>query len=113
MLALDNTWLDSLTRLEVGFDGEAVPNLAQYRLATPIYSTTWPPGNTGGFPTSAGQDNREAVAAEGYWLLFLPPPAGKHVLTYQVEFPDPGTGKSVKTQWTLNLLVLKPNEPLP
>jgi hypothetical protein len=101
---------DHLTKLEVKLDGTPIPNLAQYRLQTPVVGVTFPPGNVAGW--TLGTDHRIIAAADGYFFLFPPLPLGKHVLEYQVAAPYPD-GKSYTTQLTLNLLVLKPNDPLP
>jgi hypothetical protein len=85
-------------------NGVTIQNLKQYRVVTPVFSITLPPDNVLDIPVTPGEDTRVAAVAAGHFLLFPPLPVGKHVFT--VRSP------SGHVDWTIHLVVQKPNEPL-
>jgi hypothetical protein len=105
-------YLERIQVLEVSLDGALVPDIQRHRLKTPVFSISLAPGNLFEVPVTAGKEARVAAAAEGYWFLYPPLPPGKHVLSIRQEGVTPDTGEPYKSEWTYNLTVCKPNEPL-
>lgn len=85
-------------------DGVRITNLKQYRVVTPVFTLTLPPGNDLDVPVAAGKDSRVAAVGAGQFLLFPPLPVGKHVYTIR--------SASGRVNFTINLIVQKPNVPL-
>ncbi len=113
LLALDSGYLDQIMVLEVSLDGVPVAHIKPYRLKTPVFSIPLAPGNLWEAPVTAGKEARLVASASGYWFLYPPLPLGKHVLSIRQEGIDPDTREAYKSEWTYNLIVRKPNEPLP
>jgi hypothetical protein len=101
----------SIAEMEVSLDGIAVQDIKNYRVTTPVFTIVLPPGNLAGASVTVGKDHRVAAAADGYWMLFPPLPVGAHVVSLHLEGTDPD-GKAYKSDWTFNLAIQKPNEPL-
>jgi hypothetical protein len=110
---LDTGFLDRIGVLEVSLDGVPIPDVKRYRLQTPIFTITLAPGNLFGVPVTAAKDGRAVAAGDGYWLLLPPLPVGTHPLVIHVEGVTTETSAPFKSEWTVNLRVQKPNEPLP
>jgi hypothetical protein len=113
----DNTsTLQQFTRFEASLDGATIPNLAQYRARTPVFTIDLPPSNIYGWMVAAGKDNRIAAAADAVTLLLPPLPVGDHVLSIFVEGVGGNgigqTGKPFKLEADYALRVQKPNVPL-
>jgi hypothetical protein len=87
---------------QVALDGVLVPDITRYRVKTPVFCMTLPPGNVFDIGAANGTVTRVAAAGDGFFLLFPPLPVGKHVITHQ-SLPQ--------VDWTINLIVQKPNEP--
>jgi hypothetical protein len=107
-----------LARLDLGFldqvaannvltrlGGVTITDLKQYRVITPVFTVTLPPDNLLNMPVNPGTDPRVAMVAAGHFLLFPPLPVGRHVYTVR--------GANGIVDWTINLIVQKPNAPLP
>ena len=106
--------LDKLTVFTVSVDGAALANLQQYRMPTPIFSLVLPPDNPFGITIVAGQDQRRAVAGEGYFMLFPSFPVGRHVIQMHVKGFDPNNNQApFDDMLVYNLVVQEPNVPLP
>jgi hypothetical protein len=104
-------YLDRIAVMEVSLDGVAIPDVKGYRVQTPLFTLTLPPGNLFGLPMAAGKDPRAVSIGGGYFLLFPPLAVGKHVLVSRTEGIEGTT--AFKREWTFNLIVQNPNEPLP
>jgi hypothetical protein len=109
------TAVDETTRdvFEVKVDGQLIPDLRRYTVKTPVFSVSLPPGNIFGLPVSDTQDGRRAAAGYGTFLLFPPPPLGQHEFSVRLAGVFPDSGAVTTTQWTFNVIIHKPNEPLP
>jgi hypothetical protein len=106
--------LEHLTVLELSVDGVSIPDLKRYRTTTSVFPLVPPPGNLFGFAVKEGKDQRLAAIADGYYLLLPPLPVGKHVVQGRFEGIDPNENNMpFKQQWTYNLIIQNPNEPLP
>jgi hypothetical protein len=102
---VDHAFLDQVADAGTRrLDGVTIPDLKQYRVITPVFTMTLPPDNLLNIPVTPGKDARVAVVAAGHFLLFPPLPVGKHVFTRRT------TDGSV--DFTMNLIVQKPNVPL-
>jgi hypothetical protein len=84
----------------VSLDGVPITDWKRHHVVTPIFTVLLPPNNIWGVTTTSAQDSRWTAAAQGWFLLFPPLPAGNHVLTLQ--------SRSRNQTW--NLLIQKPNE---
>jgi hypothetical protein len=114
----DNTAvLKQFTRFEASLDSAAIPDLAQYRAQTTVFTIDLPPGNIYGWTVTAGKDNRIAAAADAVTLLLPPLPVGDHALSIFVEGIGGNgigqTGKPFKLEADYTLRVQKPNVSLP
>jgi hypothetical protein len=92
----------AMPRLDL--DGVRITNLKQYRVVTPVFTITLPPGNDLDVPVAAGKDSRVAAVGAGHFLLFPPLPIGRHVYTFQ--------SPNGVMNFRINLIVQKPNVPL-
>jgi hypothetical protein len=106
-------FLDAITVLEVSLDGVPISDVKRYRVASPVFTFTVPPGNIWGVPVTAGKEQRAVGAGVWYWLLFPALPVGRHLLVERLEGVFPEDNTRYKSEWTINLIVQKPNEPLP
>lgn len=114
LLAPASDWVDQITQIVVSLDGTAIPDLKPYRVATPVFSMTLPPGSVFNKPVSKVGDGRVAAAADGYWVLYPPLAAGTHELDVRVEGTDPlAGGKPYQSHWTFDLRIQQPNDPNP
>jgi hypothetical protein len=104
LLARVNTAFLNQVSPTVRLDGVPITGLKRYRVLTPVFSSTLPPENHLGIPVTPGEDARVAMAGAGHFLLFPPLLAGKHVYTVK----DAPFG----VDYTINLIVQKPNEPV-
>jgi hypothetical protein len=109
--------LKQFTRMEASLDGATIPNLVQYRVQTPVFTITPPPGgNIYGETAIAGKDNRLAVAADAVTLLLPALPVGDHALSLFLEGTGGNgigqTGKPFKFEIDWTLRVREPNAPL-
>jgi hypothetical protein len=69
-----------------------------------LFTITLPPGNLADVLVTAGKEARRAAVGAGHFLLLPSLPVGKHVYTVR--------SASGSVNWTINLIVRKPNEPL-
>jgi hypothetical protein len=69
---------------EVSLDGIPIHDLERYRVQSPPFTLTLPPGDVFNI---VGQGTSRAVhpVLDGYWILFPSLPAGKHVLSSRRE----------------------------
>ena len=58
-------------------DGLNLQNLAMYRIATPLFNETYPPGNVFGAPVGSTQG-----VADGNWVFLSPLSVGKHEIHF-------------------------------
>ena len=91
--------VDRYTNISVRIDGEAVPDIASFRVFSPMFTVTLPEQNVLGVPAGAIQ-----VVADGYQLLLAPLPAGEHEIMVHVELVD-GT---VLPDKVIHLTVVEP-----
>jgi hypothetical protein len=104
--AVNTAFLDQVAaRNTTRLNGVRITDLKQYRVVTPVFSITLPPDNVLGVPVAPGEDPRVAAVATGHFLLFPLLPAGRHVYTTRSD-----TGH---VDWTIHLIIQKPNVPLP
>jgi hypothetical protein len=107
------SYLEQISLLEVSLDGAKVSDIQPHRVKTPLFTIALTSENILDFPVTDGKDGRLAAAAEGYWFLYPPLPPGNHVLTIRQEGRNPfNNNQAYQTEWTFNLVVRKPNEPL-
>jgi hypothetical protein len=104
---LDLSILDQVAALTAGarLGGLAITDVKPYRVITPVFALTLPPDNLLGIPVTPGADARVAAIAAGHFLLFPPLPVGRHVYNVRSSIGN--------VDWTINLIVQKPNAPLP
>jgi hypothetical protein len=101
--------MGQVTRLEVTLDGVAIPDLQRYRVQSPLFTVVLPPGNILGFEVTEATGTRMVGAADGYWLLLPPLPAGRHVIQKRSEGPY-GDGSRWKEEFTYEIVVVGPND---
>ncbi len=58
-------------------DGADLQNLANYRIATPLFNETYPLGNVFGVPAGSTQG-----VADGNWVFLSPLSVGKHEIHF-------------------------------
>jgi hypothetical protein len=75
--------VDRYTNIIVRIDGEAVPDVESFRVASPRFALTLPEHNVLGVAPGTA----EAVA-DGYQLLLAPLPPGAHEIMVHVELAD-------------------------
>jgi hypothetical protein len=71
-----NQHLASFTALEVSVDGQAIGDLAPYRVSTPPFPLLLPPGNVLGTTTPVAHS-----VGDGFQVLLAPLTEGDHVIT--------------------------------
>jgi hypothetical protein len=98
---------DAVTVLEASVDGVPIPDLRRYRVATPTFTLTFPPGNVVDLAVTEGAYRPLRAIADGYYLLLPPLPAGPHVLRIRNELPLPD-GSMFKADATYHLTVQAP-----
>ena len=72
--------MDSV-KLTATIDGEAVGNLGQQRVQSPVLIITYPDNNIDGVPKGTYSPN----VSDGYWLMLPPLPAGAHTIYLRGE----------------------------
>jgi hypothetical protein len=72
--------------LEASVDGTALQRLTQYRAQStpPPFTITAVSGNQFGIPPGSSQS-----VAVGYWIMLMPPSAGKHLIHFGATVPFP------------------------
>jgi hypothetical protein len=75
--------MDAVTDLHATIDGEAVEDLAAYRVQSPLYSFSAPADNVLFVP---GPVSGQSVS-DGYWLFIPPLSAGQHTLRFGGTIP--------------------------
>jgi hypothetical protein len=109
-----NYWEKLIAGLEVSVDGVPISDPKRYWVDTPLFNAVLPPNNLFGLPIAAGKDQRLAAVAVGYFYLLPPPPVGKYVVQIRLEGVNPDENdKPYRQQWTANLIIQNPNEPIP
>jgi len=68
---------NEVTSMVATIDGANLQNLAKYRVATPLFNETFPPGNVFGAPAGSTQG-----VADGNWVFLSPLPVGKHEIHF-------------------------------
>ncbi len=68
---------NGVTSLVATLDGMNLQNLAKYRVVTPLFNQTLPPGNVAGAPAGPTQG-----LADGNWVFLSPLSAGKHEIHF-------------------------------
>jgi hypothetical protein len=86
-------------------DGVTITDWKRFRVLTPVFTITLPPDNLLGISVTPGEDARVAAVGGGHFFLFPPLPVGRHVYTVRVV--------SANVDGTINIIVQKPNAPLP
>jgi hypothetical protein len=96
-----------VTALEASVDGVPIPDLKRYRVVSPAFTTTFPPGNPFNVAVKEGAHQSLRAVADGYYLYLAPLSAGQHVihLHNEVLLPD---GSLFKADSTYNLTVRTP-----
>lgn len=97
--------LDQLPVPNADIDGVAVPDLARYRVQTPVFSFILPEGNVlGRTDVPSGGVLHEEAIAEGYHFLMPPLPVGKHVIhTQATVFTGRNTTGTVNVTYQLTV----------
>jgi hypothetical protein len=114
LLSPASDWVDQITLVAVSLDGAPIPDMKPFRVATPVFSMTLPPGSVFGRPVSKVGDGRVAAAGDGYWVLYPPLAPGMHHLDVRAEGTDPlAGGNPYQSHWTFDFLIQKPNDPNP
>lgn len=79
--AIANSFADLIVNVSCSIDGNAVPNINQFRVESPQFEftapTPWIFGSTGGTGTSV---------ADGYYVMVAPLSAGQHTIHYSGAF---------------------------
>lgn len=87
------------TGIVVRVDGQEVPNIESYRVASPRFPIILPENNVLGAPARAG-----TAVADGYQVIVAPLPPGEHEIMVHVELTD-GT---ILPDKVLHLTVIEP-----
>ena len=89
--------IDNVTELNATFDGMQIPNVRMYRVESPAFAITLPPGH---IFESAGYAAGLYVPAvsDGYWLMLPPLAPGKHTLRLYAQFQ---TGEVIDVTYTV------------
>jgi hypothetical protein len=82
---------------EASIDGVVIPDIKRYRVQTPIFTIILNWDNVLGYDVPYGESLAFPAAAEGYYILMPPLPAGKHVIHTQASI---GGDDLI---WTFNL----------
>lgn len=90
---------DRYTRIVVRVNGEVVPDVEQYRAASPVFSMQLPENNILAVPAGTG-----LAVADGYQVVLRPLPPGTHEIVVHVEVID---GYALPDK-TLHLTVVEP-----
>src|SRR5262249_16862091 len=98
---------DAVTVLGAQVDGAPIPDLKRYRVVSPGFTITFPPGNPFNVTVQAGSNLPLRAAADGYYLFLSPLPAGQHVIQIRNELPL-SDGSVFKADVTYNLTVRAP-----
>jgi hypothetical protein len=77
---------DHLVHAEVLIDGEAVPDVARHRLATPQCFDAFPVA-----PYLKRAQSYFPAATDGYWLMLEPLPPGVHWIRVNARYDNPGS----------------------
>jgi hypothetical protein len=104
-------FLDQFTVMDVSVNGVPIPDVKSYRAQTPLFNLVLPPNNIWDITVAAGKDPRLVGVAEGFGFILPPLPVGKHVLVARMEIVENGT--PLKLTLTHNLIIYRPNDPLP
>ena len=75
--------VDRYTRIVVRVNGEVVPDVEQYRAASPVFSMQLPENNILAVPAGAG-----LAVADGYHVVLRPLPPGTYEIVVHVEVID-------------------------
>jgi hypothetical protein len=86
--------------LEVSIDGEALSNLGDYEVQSPVFSVTLPEGNVAGVPSGT----YTPMVSDGYWLMLAPLSAGEHTIHIKTSITD-GIFAGIETEVTYHLTV--------
>ena len=81
--------IDGVLELSATFDGMQIPNLRTYRVASPAFALTLPPGHifeAFGYPAGLYMP----AISDGYWLMLPPLTQGKHTLRLYARFANGG-----------------------
>jgi hypothetical protein len=94
--ALAAAFADNPNTLEATVDGHALQNLSDFRVQSPVFSTTYPEGAVFGLPSGTFTPN----VSDGYWIMLAPLSEGKHTIHFKA-LSNGGFGADV----TYNLTV--------
>jgi hypothetical protein len=75
--------LQRYANISVSVDGETVPDIEAYRLASPLFTLTLPEHNALGAPAGASY-----AVAEGYQVILRPLSPGEHHVVVHLELTD-------------------------
>ncbi len=75
--------VDRYTGIVVRVDGQAVPDIAAYRVSSPPFTLTLPQDNILGAPAGVTH-----AVADGYQILLAPLPVGEHEIMVHIELID-------------------------
>ena len=107
MRALAKRDQDQQTVLEASVDGVPIPDLKRYRVVSPSFTITLPPGNLVDLAVAEGSQRLLRSVADGYYLFLPPLSPGKHVIRIRNE-GILSNGSTFKADATYNLTVLNP-----
>jgi hypothetical protein len=79
--AVPKAQMDCVTELRATLDGKPIAGLERFRVASPVFTFTGP--DRAADEVFENVVGKQKAAADGYWIMLRPLPAGKHTLRFQ------------------------------
>jgi hypothetical protein len=105
-------YMSNVTVLECQVDGLPVPNLANYRAQSGLFTFTGHPSLTATFDPCITGSPQPGVS-DGFWVMLYPLSAGAHTLYFRGRIDIPSINFSFETATTYNITVSGSYPPAP